>query len=313
MRTTLGYGSLLCSLLLTPLLSTGCGPGPSAQTGVSQGAGYTSETTDVRPATFTRYQSEINEMGRSNRARIVLKDGEQMTGENLRLQSDSAFCRTDFGLQLSVATPKISCITVTAPGAGTKVMYSFKHGDVDWSRTAEADDSDPLTSTSSTEPPATTNRTETQEIDSVDTLPDTRETTASRFVDAEIPTTSIQRPDDIAVVIGNTEYTNEDLPNVDYAVRIARVLKRYFTRTLGFREENIIYVENASGSAVTRIFGTASVPRSLASRLGETEEIQRLRVLPRPRCTESRIWKCVPPPIERELPLPERLFGESAV
>jgi len=33
-------------------------------------------------------------------------------------------------------------------------------------------------------------------------------------------------------------------------------MKRYLTRTLGFREENIIYEENATGAVLTRIFGT---------------------------------------------------------
>jgi hypothetical protein len=33
-------------------------------------------------------------------------------------------------------------------------------------------------------------------------------------------------------------------------------MKRYVPRTLGFREENIIYEENATGAVLTRIFGT---------------------------------------------------------
>lgn len=71
----------------------------------------------------------------------------------------------------------------------------------------------------------------------------------------------MQRPDDIAVVIGVKEYANSDVPNVDYAVRDAETMKKYLTRTLGFREENIIYIENANGSDFTRIFGTSDNPQ----------------------------------------------------
>lgn len=86
-------------------------------------------------------------------------------------------------------------------------------------------------------------------------------TGAASVVDSEIPRTDMKRPDDIAIVIGNTEYKNGDIPKVDYAVRDARIMKKYLTRTLGFREENVIYVENASGSSMTRIFGTSDDPK----------------------------------------------------
>lgn len=80
-------------------------------------------------------------------------------------------------------------------------------------------------------------------------------------VDSDIPETSMDRPDDIAVVIGVKEYEHPDVPDVEYGVRDAQTMKKYLTRTLGFREENIIYVENAGGSDMTRIFGTASSPK----------------------------------------------------
>lgn len=90
-----------------------------------------------------------------------------------------------------------------------------------------------------------------------------RETTAQpqSIVDTDIPKTSMERPDDIAVVIGVQKYEHSDVPDVDYGVRDAQTMKKYLTRTLGFRQENIIYVENASGSDMARIFGTASSPK----------------------------------------------------
>lgn len=81
------------------------------------------------------------------------------------------------------------------------------------------------------------------------------------LIDRQVPTTDAKRSDDIAVVIGIKEYKNPDVPNVDYAVRDAQVMRKYLTRTLGFREENIIYVENATGSAMERIFGTSDDPK----------------------------------------------------
>jgi len=91
--------------------------------------------------------------------------------------------------------------------------------------------------------------------------PATKQTTPASVVDREIPTTGMSRPDDIAVVIGNRDYKNSDIPDVDYAVRDAQTMKKYLTRTLGFDEKNIIYVENASGAAMERIFGTGDSPK----------------------------------------------------
>lgn len=85
--------------------------------------------------------------------------------------------------------------------------------------------------------------------------------TPTSIVDSDIPQTSMERPDDIAVVIGIQQYDHPDIPDVDYGVRDAQTMKKYLTRTLGFREENIIYAENAGGADLTRIFGTAANPR----------------------------------------------------
>ncbi|MFB6272356.1 MAG: caspase domain-containing protein [Salinibacter sp.] len=84
---------------------------------------------------------------------------------------------------------------------------------------------------------------------------------SSSLVDTQIPKTDMERPNDIAVVIGNRTYKNDDIPNVDYAVRDAQTMQKYLTCTLGFRKENVIYLKNASGSAVERVFGTSDDPK----------------------------------------------------
>jgi len=84
----------------------------------------------------------------------------------------------------------------------------------------------------------------------------------ARMADSDAPNTSMMRPNDIAVVIGIKEYDNKDVPNVDYALRDARAVRKHLTRTLGFREENIIFAENATGSTMERIFGTAENPEA---------------------------------------------------
>ncbi len=74
-------------------------------------------------------------------------------------------------------------------------------------------------------------------------------------VDKDIPVTKKKNPDAIAVIIGIRDY-KEGVPPVEYAINDARVMKEYLIKTLGYREENIIYEENATYAVFTRIFGT---------------------------------------------------------
>ena len=77
-------------------------------------------------------------------------------------------------------------------------------------------------------------------------------------VDTNIPTTSKVNDKAIAVVIGNKEYANRDVPSVDYAIADARSMKQYLTKAFGFKEENILYVENATQGNFNSLFGTES-------------------------------------------------------
>lgn len=73
-------------------------------------------------------------------------------------------------------------------------------------------------------------------------------------VDVNIPAGRIQRPDAIAVVIGNRDYTNTK--TVDFAVNDARVIREYLIKALGFQEGNILYYENATKGQFEMLFGT---------------------------------------------------------
>jgi hypothetical protein len=65
------------------------------------------------------------------------------------------------------------------------------------------------------------------------------------------------RPDDIAVVIGNSDYDKlgQDIPAVPPARNDAIAMRRYAVEALGIREGNIIYLENATSAQLVEVFG----------------------------------------------------------
>ena len=70
---------------------------------------------------------------------------------------------------------------------------------------------------------------------------------------------SLTQPDDIAVIIGNANYEEgKDIPNVTTAYADAASIKNYVTEALGIREENIIFLKDASQSELTATFGSAT-------------------------------------------------------
>lgn len=78
-------------------------------------------------------------------------------------------------------------------------------------------------------------------------------------VDSTIPKTSNRNNDAIAVVIGNQSYVNKDTPDVDYAGNDASVIKKYLLNMLGYREDNVLFLENADKADFERVFGTHDV------------------------------------------------------
>lgn len=63
----------------------------------------------------------------------------------------------------------------------------------------------------------------------------------------------------VAVIIGNRNY--EKAPRVDFARNDAALMRQYAEKTLGFRPENIIYLEDATQSQFINVFGNEVNPQ----------------------------------------------------
>lgn len=73
-------------------------------------------------------------------------------------------------------------------------------------------------------------------------------------IDYQLPKTRMKQPDAVAVVIGNALY--QKTKNVDYAINDARSIRNYLIDVMGYRTENIIYLENASYADFKMVFGS---------------------------------------------------------
>jgi len=60
----------------------------------------------------------------------------------------------------------------------------------------------------------------------------------------------------VAVIIGNRDYINKDIPPVNYAIQDASIVKKFLIKTFGFREGNIIFRTNATKGVFENIFGS---------------------------------------------------------
>lgn len=67
-----------------------------------------------------------------------------------------------------------------------------------------------------------------------------------------------ERPDDVAVIIGNGEYGRQgrDIPDVRPAHADAAWARAYAVQALGIREGNVIFLEDATGAQMVRVFGS---------------------------------------------------------
>lgn len=72
-----------------------------------------------------------------------------------------------------------------------------------------------------------------------------------------------ERPDDIAVIIGNADYRRQskDIPNVEPAYADADSMRLYATEALGIRPGNVIFLRDATGAQMVRVFGSKDDPR----------------------------------------------------
>lgn len=73
-------------------------------------------------------------------------------------------------------------------------------------------------------------------------------------IEQNIPQTNMQNPNAIAVVIGNQNY--EHTQNSEFALKDARLIKKYLMQTLGYQEDNIFYLEDCKKGDFELHFGT---------------------------------------------------------
>lgn len=74
-------------------------------------------------------------------------------------------------------------------------------------------------------------------------------------VDINIPKTNFTNSNAIAVIIGNKDYKNRDVPSVEYALNDINAVKEYLINVLGYRDGNVLYELNASKATFESIFG----------------------------------------------------------
>ena len=99
-------------------------------------------------------------------------------------------------------------------------------------------------------------------IEKVDILP-MEEVKAD--IDKIIPKLNVIDRDSIAIIIGNKDYQNKDIPSVEYAIRDAQLMKEYLKNIFGYKEENIIYLQNADQTTFNTWFGNDSNPNGKLS------------------------------------------------
>jgi hypothetical protein len=73
--------------------------------------------------------------------------------------------------------------------------------------------------------------------------------------DGAFPRAKQKRPDAVAVIIGNSAYKS-DVPAVKFGVRDAEAMKLLAIKTLGVDPSNVIFLPDATRSAMTAVFGT---------------------------------------------------------
>jgi len=66
--------------------------------------------------------------------------------------------------------------------------------------------------------------------------------------------------DAVAVIIGNKNYTAPGVPRVDYADNDAAAMRKFVVDGLGYREGNVVVLNDASGTQLNATFGTDKHP-----------------------------------------------------
>jgi len=91
------------------------------------------------------------------------------------------------------------------------------------------------------------------------TSPPVAEALDDYHIDQNLPRSRMYKPDAIAIVIGNRHY--EHASEVRFAHKDASMVKKYLTQVLGFREGNVVLLEDATTSDFQVYFGTPENPQ----------------------------------------------------
>ena len=77
----------------------------------------------------------------------------------------------------------------------------------------------------------------------------------------------------IAVVIGNKNYTNKDIPPVQYADNDASAVRSYLTEVMGYKDSNMIFKADVTKAEIEMIFGTSTKSSRVTLQLYQAREI----------------------------------------
>ena len=80
-----------------------------------------------------------------------------------------------------------------------------------------------------------------------------------------IPEAKNKKPYAVAVIIGVRQYSNPDVPMVNYALNDAQTVKDYIEKAMGYDPKNIIYLTNPTHGDMMRVFGKEGDPRGQLS------------------------------------------------
>jgi hypothetical protein len=75
-------------------------------------------------------------------------------------------------------------------------------------------------------------------------------------VDKKIPKGQVTKNNAVAIIIGNQNYKTKGIPSVKYAINDVKTIKKYLTTAMGYQENNIIDLEDATNADFRKVFGT---------------------------------------------------------
>ncbi len=84
-------------------------------------------------------------------------------------------------------------------------------------------------------------------------------------IEANLPTSTMDNSNSFAYLIGNKNYKNEGVKDVEYAINDINSVKKYLIEVLGYKEENITAIEDASFLQMQKIFGLTGKPGRIST------------------------------------------------